>query len=209
MYKNKSIYDDINILFIGPTLSGKTSLINNLISSEFTEEYTPTMDEESYSHKLIINNNIYNINICDTPGADDLNWDTMESLILVNNIIIITYDLISNNSKKVCKSMVTALLNKYINNNKILIIIGTKKDLSVTDKNLFDLDYFSEELKNKNIYHFINSSKNKEDFVKIVKDVIEVNFPRKKITKKINLKESDISSTNEKGDLDNKTYCCY
>ena len=194
-FKKKSkIKKEFNIVLVGPTYSGKTTLFNCLFESKF---YTPEVSTTSTSHKenVIMNDGAdVNYYLWDTPCLLIYEEQTKNSLIKNKDIYIIVFDV----KDKFRFDRVYFWLEsiKEINPNAPIILLGNKCEEDEKPREIskeFALDLAS---KNNSVY-FETSAKNilevKITFMQII------NYAYNKLTGKLNSKEKDLKNLeNEK-----------
>ena len=133
--------DEIKVILVGETATGKTSLINTSIGLEFKDKLESTQSSSIMQKKLIINGKTYTINLWDTIGQEQ--FRSLTKIFMKGaRIVIFVYDITRRETFE--------QLNFWIDNTKevlgnkpILGIVGNKSDL-----------YFNEEVKEEEAEEF-------------------------------------------------------
>ena len=125
---NTNINAFINILLLGDTNVGKSSLFNTYQGDIFREDILNTWFPEKFSKKLIFEDKGYTIKIFDTPGSERLR-NHIRIYLRFTKIIILVFDMTSKKSFLELDKILQAIqedsnLNKYS-----YILIGNKADL--------------------------------------------------------------------------------
>jgi len=126
--------DEIKVILVGETATGKTSLINTSIGLEFKDKLESTQSSSIMQKKLTINGKTYTINLWDTIGQEQ--FRSLTKIFMKGaRVVIFVYDITRRDTFE--------QLNFWIDNTKevlgskpILGIVGNKSDL-----------YFNEEVK--------------------------------------------------------------
>ena len=197
-FKKKSkIKKEFNIVLVGPTYSGKTTLFNSLFESEY---YTPIVSTTATFHKanLIMNDGEdVNYYLWDTPCLLIYEEQTKNSLIKNKDIYIIVFDV----KDKFRFDRVYFWLEsiKEINLNAPIILLGNKCEEDEKPREIskeFALDLAS---KNNSVY-FETSAKNilevKITFMQII------NYAYNKLTGKLNSKEKNLKNLEKEKNIE-------
>ena len=214
--------NQIRILLLGESFSGKTSFIRRFIKNEFSYEYTTTTALQSFKSELLFfEQDSYKIELIDTPPLEKF-YEQLNSMLFFVQGVVILFDASSKNSFLRMQDYYKII--PFYNFQKIGII-ATKKDIcKEKDKYKFhQLKSFCHEqgaipfflsVKNskKEIYEFFNllcpeiipSIINRKKEIKLeypYTKTVKNNFPKenyldKAIIKK--LKEDDSSYESEK-----------
>ena len=135
MKKNKKTQlHNIKLFVCGNQGVGKTAIINRLLKKEFTENYTPTYRADMHITKAKLENNRFNIEICDISGNQK---DILESKVFFkgSSIALIVYDLSDPTSFENVKDWLQIQTENSPEPNLIISVIGNKCDL-VKDRNV-------------------------------------------------------------------------
>ena len=119
--------DEIKVILIGETGTGKTSLINTSIGLDFKEKLDPTQSSSIVPKKININNKEYTINLWDTIGQEQ--YRSLNKIFMKGaKIVCFVYDI---TSKKTFEQLDFWFENtkEVLGDSPILAIIGNKSDL--------------------------------------------------------------------------------
>ena len=177
--------DSINIIIIGDTNVGKTTLMKRYINDKFTENIIPSLGIELYRKIKEINGKKYLIKIWDTCGQERFKALTQNYYRNADGVMLL-FD--SNNIESFHNLNIWLnSLKEYSIKNFPLIIIGTKSDLPINvhdnDINLFCNQF--------NIKWFRTSAKTGENislsFDFLTKEILNIKHNnREKIKIKVN-----------------------
>ena len=179
--------DSINIIIIGDTNVGKTTLMKRYINDKFTENIIPSLGIELYRKIKEINGKKYLIKIWDTCGQERFKALTQNYYRNADGVMI----LFDSNNIKSFQNLNFWLnsLKEYSIKNFPLIIIGTKSDLPINVHDN-DINIFCNQF---NIKWFRTSAKTGENisisFDFLTKEIINIkdnNGGKIKINKNIN-----------------------
>lgn len=179
------IYKRFKIVLLGDSSVGKTCLILRYVSKTFKNYLSNTIGCSFFSKIEKINDIDYALDIWDTAGQE--RFRSLLSLYYRNTQIVFICIDISENVDISIKNIKYWIdeLNTYIDNNRIIILVGTKSDLVSNDiidsfikkiKNIFDLDLLITSSKTGlNIEHLFRTSilKANEKYTKINQFEIE------------------------------------
>ena len=116
----------INIIILGDRQSGKSSYLRKISDEEFTEEYTPSDDDERKIKKITQNGRNYNVNLFIPIN------DKMFDLSTPYDYYLIFYDSTSVNSYEYARNLyINKMKSKNIKINDTLssvIFVSTKTD---------------------------------------------------------------------------------
>ena len=179
--------DSINIIIIGDTNVGKTTLMKRYINDKFTENIIPSLGIELYRKIKEINRKKYLIKIWDTCGQERFRSITQNYYRNADGVMLL-FD--SNNIESFHNLNIWLnSLKEYSIKNFPLIIIGTKSDLPI---NVHDND-INNFCNLYNIKWFRTSAKTGENisisFDFLTKEIINIkdnNGGKIKINKNIN-----------------------
>lgn len=152
-----------NILFLGDSFVGKTSIINTFLSNIFDECQEITIGVSLYTKHIEKNKKKYNIRIWDTNGNKNY-----KSLFIpyykIAEAVVIVYDLTNIESLTNVEKLIDSVKN--INNKCQIFVVGNKCDI----KNITEND-----IKNKiniDIKHQAISAKNIKNIKKLFDNII-------------------------------------
>ena len=168
-------YDEkIQIIMIGESGVGKTSLIKRYTNNIFNSNHLETIGIEFYNREERINNQIIQIKIWDTAGQEIFHSLTKNFYRKADGIIIV-YDITNKESFEKVQDWVKSVYDNSDNYKEIqMIIVGNKIDLEekreVSKKEglkigkYFEIDFFEASAK--------NSEGVRNFMVKIIRDIL-------------------------------------
>ena len=181
-YKLKKMtYDEkIQIIMIGESGVGKTSLIKRYTNNIFNSNHLETIGIEFYNREERINNQIIQIKIWDTAGQEIFHSLTKNFYRKADGIIIV-YDITNKESFEKVQDWVKSVYDNSDNYKEIqMIIVGNKIDLEEKREvskeeglkigKYFEIDFFEASAK--------NSEGVRNFMAKIIRDILsnKVNY---------------------------------
>lgn len=173
-FKNK-----FKVALIGDSHAGKSTTLNRLIHSEFSNDYSPTIGVDYYTKIVRIDNQHYKISFWDLSG-DDRFLPIMSSYYRDNDLIMIFID---------CEKKIIPQANFWLNqiNNNLnelppLLFVLNKSHLLNDDLNRAKMllnNFLSDKIYNYKVIHYNYKIKKKSrDFIqnKIVNILMENNM---------------------------------
>ena len=119
---------DINIVTLGVTRVGKSSLICRFLYNNFLKNYEETI-EDRYEMNQTKENPKYHLYIYDTGGNGDLKKSYLETWIKNNNCFLLVYSIDDANSFKELKANCELIFQIKKNEIFSIILVGNKCDL--------------------------------------------------------------------------------
>ena len=168
-------YDEkIQIIMIGESGVGKTSLIKRYTNNIFNSNHLETIGIEFYNREERINNQIIQIKIWDTAGQEIFHSLTKNFYRKADGIIIV-YDITNKESFEKVQDWVKSVYDNSDNYKEIqMIIVGNKIDLEEKREvskeeglkigKYFEIDFFEASAK--------NSEGVRNFMVKIIRDIL-------------------------------------
>ena len=190
----------MNILLLGDSSVGKTSIINQYVEGKFEENFISTCGLDLKEKKIIINDKQYQLLIMDTSGQERYH-SIAESYYKRADGIILVFDITNRNSFNSLKNSWLKDVNSHGYFPKI--VVGNKKDLEnirvIKNEDIEKNKEFNE------IEYFETSAKTKENIETIFNKIAELILlnPNRKRVKSFKLKLSD----NKQGKK-TKNNCC-
>ena len=190
----------MNILLLGDSSVGKTSIINQYVEGKFEENFISTCGLDLKEKKIIINDKQYQLLIMDTSGQERYH-SIAESYYKRADGIILVFDITNRNSFNSLKNSWLKDVNSHGYFPKI--VVGNKKDLEnirvIKNEDIEKNKEFNE------IECFETSAKTKENIETIFNKIAELILlnPNRKRVKSFKLKLSD----NKQGKK-TKNNCC-
>ena len=204
-------YDKIcQLLIIGDTSVGKTSLITRYTNGTFKEEYLATVGLDYYSKEEIINNKTINIKIWDTAGQERFKALT-QSYFRNAEGVILAFDVTNTSSYDNLKDWIGSIKKNLEGKNIFLplIIVGNKIDMEESrEVEKETAEQFATE---NNYKYFEASAKTGEGVDDAVRDLVnqvlnnnQIDEQKMEARKSVQLKEED---HNER-EVKKKKGCC-
>ena len=190
----------MNILLLGDSSVGKTSIINQYVEGKFEENFISTCGLDLKEKKIIINDKQYQLLIMETSGQERYH-SIAESYYKRADGIILVFDITNRNSFNTLKNFWLKDVNSHGNFPKI--VVGNKKDLEnirvIKNEDIEKNKEFNE------IECFETSAKTKENIETIFNKIAELILlnPNRKRVKSFKLKLSD-----NKNGKKTKNNCC-
>ena len=159
------------ILIIGDSSVGKTSLITRYINGTFKEEYLATIGLDFYSKEEIIDNKTINIKLWDTAGQERFKSLTQNYFKNAEGVLL-TYDITNNESFENLKDWMASIKKNMEGKNFFIpiIIIGNKIDMEESREiNKEDAEKFAKE---NNYKQFETSAKTGEGGDNAIRELI-------------------------------------
>ena len=118
--------NQIRVLFLGESFSGKTSLINRFIHNIFIEEYSTTLDIQTFKSQIkFYENESYRLELVDTPPLEDF-FINLDNVLYFVKAVILVFDF-SNKDAYMRMQNYFKIIPFY--QQQKIAIIATKKDL--------------------------------------------------------------------------------
>ena len=159
------------ILIIGDSSVGKTSILTRYTNGTFKEEYLATVGLDYYSKEEIFNTKTINVKLWDTAGQERYKSLT-QSYFKNAEGVIVTYDITNTESFDNLKFWINSIKTNMENKNMFIpvIIIGNKTDMEESREIMTeDAEKFAEENKYK---YYETSAKTGEGVDKAIRDLI-------------------------------------
>ncbi|EKE38433.1 hypothetical protein ENUP19_0311G0008 [Entamoeba nuttalli] len=128
------------IVLVGDVATGKTALIQRLITNGFTEGHAQTIVASCQSKTIVLKDNkSVNINVWDTAGQERFR-SLISNFYRGSSGIIVCYDVSENSSLDVVPTWVEAAQNS-VDDNVCWLLVGCKSDLvnSVDEEKLKEI----------------------------------------------------------------------
>ena len=123
---------DIKVILVGETATGKTSLINTSVGLEFKEKVESTQSSSILQKKITINNKEYLINLWDTIGQEQ--FRSLTNLFMKGaKVVIFVYDITRLESFEQLEYW-HKNTKEILGDKPILGIVGNKSDLYLKEK---------------------------------------------------------------------------
>ena len=198
------------LLIIGDSSVGKTSLITRYTNGTFKEEYLATVGLDYYSKEEVINNKTINIKLWDTAGQERYKSLTQNYFKNAEGVLL-TYDITNSESFDNLKEWISSI-KKNMEGKDIfipVIIIGNKIDMEESrETSKEDAEKFAKE---NNYKYFETSAKTgegvddaiRELVIQILKQNGQIDDQKEARASSVQIKEENKDKKNEK-----KKGCC-
>ena len=179
--------EEIKVILVGETATGKTSLINTSIGLEFKDKTFSTQTNSISKKKITVKNKKYCINLWDTIGQEQFRSLT-KIFMKDSKIVIFVYDITRNNTFEQIKEFWYESTKSELGDAPVMAVVGNKEDLyyesEVSDD---EVEKFTKE---NNLLFRLTSAKNPNNFNSFLEELVKIY-----IKKSINVKndESDDS----------------
>ena len=127
MNSDNEDYEQVKVILLGESGTGKTSLINVAVGRGFSEDSCPTVASNFSQMEFTINNKKYKLNIWDTAGQEKYRAMT-RLFIKESNIVIFVYS-IDNKATFEGLSYWVKFAKDALGDKPIYAIFGNKSDL--------------------------------------------------------------------------------
>ena len=194
------------LILIGSSNVGKTSIIKQLISQEFNDNFISTIGVHFYTKKLFIDDKKIEFLIFDTAGIEKFKSVTKNYYKNCNNCIIV-FDVTDKQSFEDVFEWFKFYKENCSNENNKIFLFGNKIDKKFERSvNAEEIDDFC---KRNNLIYYETSAKDGKNindvFKNIGKKLIEDVNDGKNIEKENN---NNLNLNNEKNDENEKLFCC-
>ena len=198
------------LLIIGDSSVGKTSLITRYTNGTFKEEYLATVGLDYYSKEEVINNKTINIKLWDTAGQERYKSLTQNYFKNAEGVLL-TYDITNSESFDNLKEWISSI-KKNMEGKDIfipVIIIGNKIDMEESrETSKEDAEKFAKE---NNYKYFETSAKTgegvddaiRELVIQILKQNGQIDDQKEARASSVQIKEENLDKKSEK-----KKGCC-
>ena len=193
--------EEIKVILIGESGTGKTSLINATMGLKFKESLESTTTNSFSSKTVTINNKEYTLNLWDTIGQEKFRSLT-KIFIKDSKIVILVYDITRKASFNELNFWLK-MIQDILGDEPILGICGNKSDLFVQEQvKEEEVKKYSEE---KNIPFKLTSAKNPISFNKFLEDLVQKYLDKRGVVG-VGTKDK-IDLNNKKRNNDKKKFC--
>ena len=161
--------DEIKVILVGESGTGKTSLINATMGLKF-QEHLETTSTNSFSSKTItINNKDYVLNLWDTIGQEKFRSLT-KIFIKDSKIVILVYDITQQRTFNELDYWYK-IIHDILGDEPIIGVCGNKNDL--ISKEQVKEEVAKKYAQEKNIGFKLTSAKNPLTFNKFLEDLVK------------------------------------
>ena len=193
--------EEIKVILIGESGTGKTSLINATMGLKFKDTIESTTTNSFSSKTVTINNKEYVLNLWDTIGQEKFRSLT-KIFIKDSKIVILVYDITRKASFNELNFWLK-MIQDILGDEPVLGICGNKSDLFVKEQvKEEEVKKYSQE---KNIPFKLTSAKNPLSFNKFLEDLVK-QYLEKRGVETVGTKDK-IDLNNKKRNINGKKFC--
>ena len=172
--------EEIKVILVGETGTGKTSLINTSVGLDFKEKTYSTQTNSISKKKMTIKNKKYCINLWDTIGQEQFRSLT-KIFIKDSKIVIFVYDITRKETFKQIVEFWYENTKNELGDAPVMGVVGNKEDL------YFESEVSDEEVekftKEKNLLFRLTSAKNKKNFNSFLEELVKIYIKKRKNSK--------------------------
>jgi len=117
----------LQLVLLGRPCVGKSTLTIMFIDKKFLENYDPTI-ERNYSQDIVVNEQSYELNVCDSAGLDE--QSQIYTKYLASDGFILVYSITDRQSFDLVKTIYERINDELNGEKKPIILIGNKSDMS-------------------------------------------------------------------------------
>ena len=133
MSEDNDELDEIKVILVGESGTGKTSLINVAIGEKFDPSSQSTLLSTFVPKKYERNGKNYTLNIWDTAGQEK--FRAMTKIFTKNSkIVIFVYSINNRESFEIMKTYWVKSIKESLGDEPIIGIVGNKSDLFLEEK---------------------------------------------------------------------------
>jgi len=193
--------EEIKVILIGESGTGKTSLINATMGLKFKESVESTTTNSFSSKTVTIDNKDYVLNLWDTIGQEKFRALT-KIFIKDSKIVILVYDITRKESFNELNFWLK-MIQDILGEEPILGICGNKSDLFVREQvKEEEVKKYSEE---KQIPFKLTSAKNPLSFNKFLEDLVKKYLEKHGV--KVGNSGGKIELNNKKQNNEKRKFC--
>ena len=186
--------NEIKVILVGETGTGKTSLINTFIGLKFDEKVESTSSASFVTHKMQIEGKTYAINLWDTIGQEKLKAQT-KIFFKNSKIVILVYDITNKKSFTELENW-HKQVKESLGDNIVLGVLGNKKDLFLQeDVKEEEAEEYAKSIGAK--WGLTSAKTERQSFVTYMEDLIKIYIEKAKIKEK----DKQIEETEKKGSI--------
>ena len=124
--------NNIKIILVGSSGTGKTNIIKAITNSPFSEDTSSTLTSAFVAKNMKIGNKIYNIELWDTAGQEK--YRSLTKIFIVSSkIVIFVYDITQKRSFEEIDYWVKTV-KESLDGTPIFALFGNKKDLYLEEQ---------------------------------------------------------------------------
>ncbi|KDR12000.1 Ras-like protein family member 10B, partial [Zootermopsis nevadensis] len=131
--------DLVKVILLGAPAVGKTSIVQQFVWNDFSEEYLPTDQKHTYYPSVIINDHLYELKISDIPVIPYFpvnsyyEWTDYRFYGLRSaTAYVLVFDLSNADTFQYIRTLRDQMLESRDMRNVPLLVVGNKQDLIVS-----------------------------------------------------------------------------
>ena len=202
MAKKTETAEEIKVILVGESGTGKTSLINTSIGIPFKENMITSASNSFAPKEFQIDGKKYILNLWDTIGQEKFRSLT-KIFIKDSKIVIFVYDITNEKSFKELEYWITTIKD-ILKDEAVLGIAGNKQDLFKNEK--VKEETARKYAQEKNIIFELTSSKNRKTFEKLLEDLLKQYIEKNGGSDQSDSNAIKLGEKNSKGN-NNKKFC--
>ena len=202
MAKKTETAEEIKVILVGESGTGKTSLINTSIGIPFKENMITSASNSFAPKEFQIDGKKYILNLWDTIGQEKFRSLT-KIFIKDSKIVIFVYDITNEKSFKELEYWITTIKD-ILKDEAVLGIAGNKQDLFKNEK--VKEETAKKYAQEKNIIFELTSSKNRKTFEKLLEDLLKQYIEKNGGSDQSDSNAIKLGEKNSKGN-NNKKFC--
>jgi len=195
-------YEQVKVILLGESGTGKTSLINVTVGREFADDICSTVASNFSQKDFIKNDKKYKLNIWDTAGQEK--YRAMTKLFIKESDIVIFVYSIDNKSTFEGLSYWVNFAKEALGNKPIYAIVGNKSDLinneEVSQEKIIK---YSEEVGIQ--LRFVSAKEDAPGFIKFIETLLEQYLQKMGIVIKPDKKSVSLRNKNNN---ESNSKCC-
>ena len=202
MAKKTETAEEIKVILVGESGTGKTSLINTSIGIPFKENMITSASNSFAPKEFQVDGKKYILNLWDTIGQEKFRSLT-KIFIKDSKIVIFVYDITNEKSFKELEYWITTIKD-ILKDEAVLGIAGNKQDLFKNEK--VKEETAKKYAQEKNIIFELTSSKNRKTFEKLLEDLLKQYIEKNGGSDQSDSNAIKLGEKNSKGN-NNKKFC--
>ena len=194
--------EEIKVILVGESGTGKTSLINTSIGIPFKENMITSASNSFAPKEFQVDGKKYILNLWDTIGQEKFRSLT-KIFIKDSKIVVFVYDITNEKSFKELEYWITTIKD-ILKDEAVLGIAGNKQDLFKNEK--VKEETAKKYAQEKNIIFELTSSKNRKTFEKLLEDLLKQYIEKNGGSDQSDSNAIKLGEKNSKGN-NNKKFC--
>ena len=194
--------EEIKVILVGESGTGKTSLINTSIGIPFKENMITSASNSFAPKEFQVDGKKYILNVWDTIGQEKFRSLT-KIFIKDSKIVVFVYDITNEKSFKELEYWITTIKD-ILKDEAVLGIAGNKQDLFKNEK--VKEETAKKYAQEKNVIFELTSAKNKKTFEKLLENLLKQYIEKNGGSDQSDSNAIKLGEKNSKGN-NNKKFC--